>query len=86
VKAKYPSAKIVLAGMEIPPNMGAQYTTEFRNLYKELAAENKITLIPFLLQGVGGEEHLNQPDGIHPTAEGHVIAAENVWGVLKGEL
>ena len=86
VKAKYPSAKLVLAGMQIPPNMGQQYATEFRNIYSELAEKNQMTLIPFLLEGVGGEVKLNQGDGIHPTAEGHLIVAENVWQQLKGIL
>jgi acyl-CoA thioesterase-1 len=86
VKAKYPEAKLVLAGMQIPPNMGQQYATEFKNLYQDLAAKNRIALIPFLLQGVGGESKLNQQDGIHPTAEGHKIVAENVWNVLKDDL
>jgi acyl-CoA thioesterase-1 len=86
VKAKYPGAKLVLAGMQIPPNMGQQYATEFTNLYPELAAKNNITLIPFLLQGVGGEAKLNQQDGIHPTPEGHKIVAENVWNILKDDL
>jgi len=83
VKAKYPGSKLVFAGMEIPPNMGQAYTTEFRNIYTELAAKNKMTLIPFLLEGVGGEPELNQADGIHPTAEGHLIVAENVWKRLE---
>ena len=83
VKAKYPDTKLVFAGMEIPPNMGQAYTTEFRNIYTDLAAKNKMTLIPFLLAGVGGEPELNQADGIHPTAEGHLIVAENVWRVLE---
>ena len=83
VKAKYPDSKLVFAGMEIPPNMGQEYTTEFRNIYIELAAKNKMTLIPFLLEGVGGEPELNQADGIHPTAEGHLIVAENVWKQLE---
>ena len=86
VKAKYPEAKLVLAGMLIPPNMGQQYATEFKNLYPDLAAKNNIALIPFLLQGVGGDAKLNQQDGIHPTAEGHKIVAENVWNVLKDDL
>ena len=86
VKAKYPSAKFVLAGMQIPPNMGQQYATEFRNIYSELAEKNQMTLIPFLLEGVGGEVKLNQEDGIHPTAEGHLIVAENVWQQLQGIL
>lgn len=83
VKAKYPETKLVFAGMEIPPNMGQAYTTEFRNIYTELAAKNKMILIPFLLEGVGGEPELNQADGIHPTAEGHLIVAENVWKQLE---
>ena len=83
VKTKYPNAKLVFAGMEIPPNMGQAYTTEFRNIYTDLAAKNKMTLIPFLLEGVGGEPELNQADGIHPTAEGHVIVAGNVWKQLE---
>ena len=83
VRAKYPGTKLVFAGMEIPPNMGQAYTTEFRNIYTELAKKNSMTLIPFLLEGVGGEPELNQVDGIHPTAEGHVIVAENVWKQLE---
>jgi acyl-CoA thioesterase I len=83
VKAKYPAARIVLAGMQIPPNMGAAYATAFRDTFRQLAAKNKAALIPFLLQGVGGIPGLNQQDGIHPTAEGHKIVANNVWRVLK---
>ena len=83
VKEKNPAAKLVLAGMQIPPNMGQKYATDFRNIYPELASENNMTLIPFLLEGVGGEIKLNQQDGIHPTAEGHQILAENVWSELK---
>src|SRR6188508_888661 len=83
VKAKYPEAKLVLAGMQIPPNMGVTYTTQFRNIYPDLAKKNAAMLIPFLLEGVGGDLKLNQQDGIHPTAEGHHIVAENVWRVLE---
>lgn len=83
VQMKYPDAKLVLAGMQIPPNMGQDYTTEFRNIYPDLALKNNMKLIPFLLDGVGGEATLNQADGIHPTAEGHKIVAENVWQHLK---
>jgi acyl-CoA thioesterase-1 len=86
VKTAKPSATLVLAGMQIPPNMGQKYTTEFRNLYRELAAANGMTLIPFLLEGVGGEAALNQADGIHPTAEGHRIIAENIWREIGGLL
>jgi acyl-CoA thioesterase-1 len=86
VKAKYPEAKLVIAGMQIPPNMGQAYATSFMKLFPELASENNAALIPFLLQGVGGEASLNLQDGIHPTAEGHKILAENVWSVLKAVL
>ncbi|HEX8357047.1 MAG TPA: arylesterase [Segetibacter sp.] len=83
VKAKYPSAKLVLAGMQVPPNMGQQYATNFRNMFPDLARKNNMELVPFLLEGVGGVRELNQPDAIHPTAEGAKIVAENVWKVLK---
>ena len=83
VKKKYPTAKIILAGMEIPPNMGKKYTDQFHILYRQLAEKNKTLLIPFLLKGVGGEPELNQADGIHPNVEGHRIVADNVWTVLK---
>lgn len=83
VKAKYPDAKRVLAGMQIPPNMGREYAAEFKEVYADLAKKNDIVLIPFLLEGVGGESKLNQADGIHPTAEGHKILAENVWVRIK---
>jgi len=63
--------------------MGQSYSAEFRNMFGELATKNSMTLIPFLLEGVGGETELNQADGIHPTAEGHIIVAENVWKQLK---
>ncbi|KIA94103.1 GDSL family lipase [Pedobacter kyungheensis] len=83
VKAKYPDAKLVLAGMQVPPNMGAKYAADFKNIFPELAKKNNMALIPFLLDKVGGIPKLNQADGIHPTAEGDKILAENVWVVLK---
>ncbi len=86
VRSKYPDAKIVLEGMQIPPNMGQQYATEFKNIYPSLTSKNNASLIPFLLKNVGGDVKLNQPDGIHPTPEGHKIVAQNVWDVLKGIL
>jgi acyl-CoA thioesterase I len=86
VKAKYPKSKILIAGMQMPPNMGVQYTTDFRAIFPELAKKNNSILIPFILEGVGGEVNLNQEDGIHPTAEGHQIVAENVWRELQGAL
>ena len=75
--------KLLFAGMQIPPNMGQQYTTEFKNIYTELSEKNNMTLVPFLLEGVGGEAHLNQEDGIHPTEEGHRIVANNLWKQLE---
>jgi acyl-CoA thioesterase-1 len=86
VKAKYPNARLVLLGMQVPPNMGTDYVTGFKNIFPQLAKKNKMTLVPFLLQGVGGVRSLNQADGIHPTAKGAKILANNVWGVLKDEL
>ncbi|WP_266364054.1 arylesterase [Tellurirhabdus rosea] len=83
VRARSPQAQIVLAGMQIPPNMGPDYTSEFRQIYPELAKKNNLTLIPFLLEGVGGIPRLNQPDGIHPTPEGHKLVAETVWKTLE---
>lgn len=83
VKAKYPDAKMVLAGMQVPPNMGAKYASDFKNIFPDLAKKNQMALIPFLLDKVGGIPKLNQADGIHPTAEGDKILAENVWVVLK---
>lgn len=83
VKAKNPNVIIVIAGMMMPPNMGQQYTTQFRNIFPDLAKANNVKLIPFLLEGVGGEVKFNQQDGIHPTAEGHQILADNVWKVME---
>ena len=82
VRKKNPNAEIILAGMQIPPNMGPEYTSEFREVFPELARDNDIHLIPFLLDGVAGNPELNQQDGIHPTAEGYDIVALNVWEVL----
>ncbi|CAN5442369.1 arylesterase [soil metagenome] len=86
VKAKYPNAKLVLTGMQVPPNMGADYANSFKALFPTLATKNNMALVPFLLQGVGGVPALNQHDGIHPTADGAKIVGENVWIVLKGIL
>lgn len=82
-QAKYSGVKIVLSGMLIPPNWGTDYPNKFRAIFPEIAKKHKAQLIPFLLEGVGGKAQLNFPDGIHPTAEGHQIVAENVWKVLK---
>lgn len=86
VKAKYPQALIVLAGMEVPPNLGANYTLEFREMYVELAQENDVLFIPFILEGVGGVPELNLPDQIHPNEEGHRKVAQHVWGYLVNVL
>ena len=83
VKKENPGAKIILAGMQIPPNMGPEYTTGFKDIFPAMAEKNDIGLIPFLLEDVGGIPALNQGDGIHPTVEGHKIVAENVWKSLK---
>jgi len=83
VKAKYPEAKLVMAGMQMPPSMGKKYAADFKNMFPEVAKKNNMSLIPFLLEKVGGVPKLNQADGIHPTAEGDKILAENVWKVLK---
>lgn len=82
VRKKNPDAVIILAGMQIPPNMGPEYTSEFKKIFPELAASNKVALIPFLLDGVAGNPALNQRDGIHPTAEGQRIVAANVWKIM----
>ena len=82
VKNKNPKAKLVIAGMMVPPNMGPQYSKEFSKIYPDLAKQNKATLIPFLLDGVGGNEKLNQADGIHPNVEGHRIIARNLTAVF----
>lgn len=86
VREENPEIKIILAGMQIPPNMGQDYTSGFRNIFPELAEKNEVELIPFLLEDVAGNPELNQTDGIHPTAEGQEILAHNVWIVLKDML
>ena len=83
VKVKNPGVKIVIAGMQIPPNMGGDYGAAFRAVFADLARETDSALVPFLLEGVGGHDDLNQEDHIHPTAAGHKILAENVWCVLE---
>jgi acyl-CoA thioesterase I len=83
VKAKNSDAKIILAGMLVPPNMGPDYSKAFKELFPELAKKNETLFIPFILEGVAGEEKLNQGDGIHPTVDGHKMVMENVWKVMK---
>jgi acyl-CoA thioesterase-1 len=86
VQAKYPNTKIILAGMQIPPNMGKEYTEEFKAIYPAVAKEKNIELIPFLLEGVAGNPDLNLPDGINPTAEGHRLVMETLWPYISKAL
>jgi acyl-CoA thioesterase-1 len=82
-RSKAKGAQVLLAGMEAPTNAGPEYRRDVRNLYRELAAEHPVQFIPFILEGVGGVPHLNQRDGIHPTAEGARIMSETVYRALK---
>jgi acyl-CoA thioesterase I len=82
-RLQFIGAKVILAGMQMPPNYGPQYTNAFRTLFKDLSKQYQAYLITFFLEGVGGHAELNQEDGIHPTAEGYDIVVENVWKVLK---
>jgi acyl-CoA thioesterase-1 len=82
-KRQSPRPALMLIGMAAPPNLGSRYADSFRAIYPELAEENGAVLVPFLLEGVAGLARLNQPDGIHPTAEGHRLLAETVWNHLR---
>ena len=86
VKAHSPSAKIIMAGMLAPPNMGQEYSTGFNGMFGEIAKDYNADLIPFLLDGVAGDPDLNLPDGKHPNAIGQTIVVENVWRVLQAAL
>lgn len=83
VTAKNADVKVVIAGMQMPANMGEEYTAEFKALFPSLAEKNGATLIPFLLEGIAADPQFNQPDLIHPNPEGHKIVAETVWTVLE---
>jgi acyl-CoA thioesterase-1 len=83
VKAARPAARILLAQMEAPPNLGAKYTAAFRAMYQDVAKEESVGLLPFLLRGVAGVTNLNQQDGIHPNERGEEIVANNVWEALE---
>lgn len=83
VRNTYPEVKIILAGMMVPPSMGEAYSNSFQQIFPQIAQEKNVKLIPFLLDRVAGETELNQADGVHPTAEGQKIMADNVWAVLK---
>jgi len=78
-----PKPAIVLVGMRAPPNLGAGYSRRFERVYPELAEENDLPIVPFLLEGVAGRPALNQADMIHPTAQGQQRMAETVWEVLE---
>jgi acyl-CoA thioesterase-1 len=82
-RAQSRGVTVLLAGMEAPPNLGEEYTREFRQVYRDLAKKYKLAFIPFVLEGVGGRPEYNQPDGIHPNAEGEKIMTENVWRALE---
>jgi len=83
VKAARPAARILLAQMEAPPNLGAKYTSAFHAMYQDVAKETSVEVMPFLLQGVAGISGLNQPDGMHPNEKGEEIVASNVWAALE---
>jgi acyl-CoA thioesterase-1 len=78
--------RVILAGMETLPNYGEDYTKEFRQIFRDLAKQYKLTLIPFFLQGVAGNRELNLPDNVHPNEKGSEIVLENVWRAVKSEL
>lgn len=83
VRAKYPEARLVIAGMQMPPAMGEDYARRFAAMYQNVARKYDAAFVPFLLEGVAANPDLNLPDGIHPNAAGHRILAENVWKVLE---
>lgn len=83
IRTRYPDVKILIAGMQMPTSMGPDYTAAFRQVFPEVASANRAALVPFLLEGVGGIAELNQPDLIHPTAEGQKLVAANVWPALE---
>jgi acyl-CoA thioesterase-1 len=83
---KNPETKIIIAGMDAPPNMGPEYVKDFKSIFSDLAEKYNAGLVPFLLEGVAGRPELNLEDQKHPNAEGQKIVVENVWAVLKGYL
>ncbi|MER2996398.1 arylesterase [Pontibacter populi] len=82
-KRTWPDVKIILSGMEIPDIVPGRYAAEFRVLFRELAIQNNVSFVPFLLEGVAGMRHLNLPDGVHPNAEGQKLLAKHTWAILK---
>ena len=85
-KERNQNLKIVIVGMQIPPNLGQDYARQFKQMYPRLAEKNDAILIPFLLEGVAGDKNLNLSDGFHPNPEGHRIIAETVWIYLEPQL
>lgn len=83
VRTKYPAARIVVAGMQMPPSLGPDFARQFAELFPAVAEKNGATFLPFLLEGVGGVEALNQGDRIHPNPAGHARIAETVWQVVR---
>jgi acyl-CoA thioesterase-1 len=82
-RARQRGVPVLLVGMEAPPNYGEQYAAAFRQVFHDLARENKVAFVPFLLEGVAGMPDLNQPDGIHPTSAGAARIAEHLWPAVK---
>lgn len=85
-RAAYPDARIIIAGMQVPPNLGEDYASTFREMFPAIAQETKSDLIPFLLEGVGGVSDLNLADGKHPNAAGHRLVAKTIWPILAPHL
>jgi acyl-CoA thioesterase-1 len=86
VQTNNPDAKIILAGMQVPPNLGQDYTKQFETIYPELAEENNLPLIPMIMDKIGGDEELMQSDGLHPTPRGHKVIADTIWDTLESNL
>ena len=82
VRTNYPDAQLIIAGMQIPPNLGVEYQNEFQSIFPKIAEDNQALLIPFLLEGVAGHPERNLEDGIHPNSNGHAIIAETVLSYL----
>jgi acyl-CoA thioesterase I len=82
-RARQRGIPVLLVGMEAPPNFGEQYATAFRQVFQDLARENKVTFVPFLLEGVAGVPALNQGDGVHPTSAGAARIADHLWPAVK---
>ena len=82
-RARQRAIPVLLIGMEAPPNYGEQYAASFRQVFQDLARENKVTFVPFLLEGVAGVPDLNQSDGIHPTSAGAARIADHLWPAVK---